>query len=74
MSESELLICILASVVLMVVWFKFVLLLGKFAVGKDADLWKIIVFLIIAGPIGWAVILIIFVYNQVDKHWAKIFK
>ena len=74
MNELELLLCVFAAVVLMVAWFKIVLLIGKVTVGKDASIWKIVLFLIVAGPVGWAVLLIIFVYNQVDKHWAKIFK
>jgi hypothetical protein len=72
--ELELIIAIIALSILMLVWFKLVMLFAKMTVGKQATMWQIILFLVIAGPVGWAVILIIFVYNQVDKHWTKIFK
>lgn len=72
--ELELIIAIIALSILMLVWFKLVMLFAKMTVGKQATMWQIILFLVMAGPVGWAVILIIFVYNQVDKHWTKIFK
>jgi hypothetical protein len=72
--ELELIIAIIALSILMLVWFKLVMLFAKMTVGKQAKMWQIISFLVVAGPVGWAVILIIFVYNQVDKHWTKIFK
>lgn len=74
MLELELVGYTFAAIILMVAWFKLTLLIGKLTVGKDASMWQIMLFLVLAGPIGWAVLLIIIAYNQVDKHWTKMLK
>lgn len=57
----------LTSVVLLLLWFFVVLKIAKHTVGKDASIWQIIGFLLIAGPVGWVTIVIIFAYDMVDK-------
>jgi hypothetical protein len=39
----------------------------KYTVGKDANIWQIMFCLLLAGPIGWVTIVIIFAYDMVDK-------
>ena len=65
---------ILLSVVIMAVWFKAVLFVGKHTVGKDAKLRDIMAFLLFAGPVGWSVIIILLVYELVDIIYKKIHK
>lgn len=57
----------LTSVALLLVWFFVVLKIAKHTVGKDANIWVIMGFLLLAGPIGWVTIVIIFAYDMVDK-------
>lgn len=62
---------IILSIVIMAVWFKAVLFVGKHTIGKDAKLRDILTFLLLAGPIGWAVIVILLVYELVDIIYKK---
>ena len=55
-------------------WFLIVLLVAKRYVGKDAKIQQILFFLVVGGPIGWIIILIIFFYDLVDKFSQKKFK
>jgi NhaP-type Na+/H+ or K+/H+ antiporter len=55
------------SVALSLLWFFIILKIGKHTVGKDAKLWQILTFLVIAGPIGWITIFIIIAYELVDQ-------
>lgn len=57
----------LTSVVLSLLWYSVVLKIAKHTVGKDATIWVIMGFLLLAGPIGWITIVIIFAYDMVDK-------
>jgi NhaP-type Na+/H+ or K+/H+ antiporter len=57
----------LASIVLSLLWFFAVLKVCKYTVGKDANIWQIMFCLLLAGPIGWVTIVIIFAYDMVDK-------
>ena len=65
---------IFLSVVICVVWFYAVLKLAKHTVGKNAKFWQIMMFLLLAGPLGWASIAIIFVYDIVDTVITKLLK
>lgn len=58
---------IILSVLLMTVWFWIVLAVAKRTVGKEASLLQMFLFLTIAGPVGWATILIVIVYSGVEK-------
>lgn len=50
-----------------VVWYKIVMYCAKHYVGKDVEFWKIFTCLIIAGPIGWIILVIIFITDQLDR-------
>tara|TARA_B110000037_G_scaffold209936_1_gene259639 strand:- start:1037 stop:1195 length:159 start_codon:yes stop_codon:yes gene_type:complete len=47
---------------------------AKKTVGKDARTWQIFVFLFIAGPVGWAVVLIMGMMEIIDKVFPDLFK
>lgn len=57
----------LTSIALSLLWFFVVLKIAKYTVGKDANIWQIMGFLLLAGPIGWVTIVIICAYDMVDK-------
>lgn len=69
-----LLICVILTTLVMILWFGVVLMIAKHIVGKDATIQQILLSLFLAGPIGWIIILIIFVYDIVDKISQKIKK
>jgi fumarate reductase subunit C len=48
-------------------WFWLVMKLAKHTVGKDPEAWKMFLFLLISGPVGWIVLVIAFVNNLIDK-------
>ena len=48
-------------------WAVLVLYIAKIRVGKDATITQIMTYLAIAGPVGWAIIIIIFIYDIVDR-------
>lgn len=54
-----------------VVWFFIVMWLAKITVGKDAKTSQIMGFLIAAGPVGWLVIVIIFVTDIINQLTNK---
>lgn len=54
-----------------VVWFFIVMWLAKITVGKDAKMSQIVGFLIVAGPVGWLVIVIIFVTDIINQLTNK---
>lgn len=58
---------IILSVLLMTLWFWIVLTVAKRTVGKEASLIQMFLFLIIAGPVGWATILIVIISSGVDR-------
>ena len=60
---------IILSVLLMATWFWIVLEVAKRTVGKEATLLQMFLFLIIAGPVGWATILIVIAYSSVEKMY-----
>lgn len=53
------------------VWFWVVMRVAKITVGKDAKISQIMGFLIMAGPVGWIVIVIIFVTDLINKLFDK---
>jgi|15BtaG_2_1085339.scaffolds.fasta_scaffold00458_11 TRAP-type C4-dicarboxylate transport system permease small subunit len=58
---------------LCLLWAITVIWIGKKMVGKDASGIQIIFFLTMAGPCGWTIIVIIFLYDIVDHLYNKIF-
>lgn len=67
----EILAVSLVTTIIIILWFSVVMLIAKSTVGKDATIQQILTFLIISGPFGWIVILIIYVYDLVDKISQK---
>jgi hypothetical protein len=70
----ELLFQVICAVSIMLLWFIIVMLVAKKTVGKDAKTWQIFTFLFVAGPIGWAVVLIMAVTELIDRVFPKLFK
>jgi hypothetical protein len=64
-------ITILLSTIVAVFWFYIVLLIAKYTVGKDAATWCIFTILFISGPLGWAVVLIIWATDITDKFTKR---
>lgn len=48
-------------------WAFIALAIGKYMFGKNAKFWQIMLVFIIAGPIGWTIVLLIWAYDQADK-------
>lgn len=68
-------ITILLSTIAAMVWFYFALLIAKHTVGKDAPTWCIFSILLISGPLGWGVVIIIWATDMTDKLTnRKLFK
>jgi hypothetical protein len=70
----ELLFSVLCILSMMLLWFIIVMLIAKKTVGKDAKTWQIFTFLFVAGPVGWAVLLIIAVMELIDIAFPNLFK
>lgn len=64
----ELILLISAITMASVLWFYIMISLCKrIGIGKDAPFILILLSLILGGPIGWATLLIILVYDIIDK-------
>lgn len=59
------------SIFLSFIWFAVVIFICKHRYGKDAELHQIMGCLIAAGPMGWVTIIIIAIYDLVDKIYDK---
>ena len=70
----ELFFSVLCIVSIMLLWFIIVMMTAKKTVGKDAKTWQIFTFLFVAGPIGWAVVLIMGMMEIIDKVFPNLFK
>lgn len=70
----ELFFSVLCIVSIMLLWFIIVMFTAKKTVGKDAKTWQIFAFLFVAGPIGWAVVLIMGMMEMIDKVFPNLFK
>ena len=55
------------AISLNLLWFFFVVYLGKKIVGKEASGRSVIFFLMLSGPVGWAILLIALVTDIVEK-------
>lgn len=71
MSFVELILFIVLGLSVQLIWFWIVMKVAKFTVGKDAKISQIMGFLIMAGPVGWIVIVIIFVTDLINKLFDK---
>lgn len=60
---------ILCITSLLALWFYIVLFIAKKTVGKDPKAWKMLLFFIISGPLGWAVLLIIAFWDLIDRDF-----
>ena len=58
----------------MLLWFIIVMFTAKKTVGKDAKTWQIFAFLFVAGPVGWAVVLIMGMMEMIDKVFPNLFR
>lgn len=64
----ELILLISAMTMASVLWFYAMISICKaVGIGKDAKFWQILFCLVLGGPIGWATLLIILVYDIVDE-------
>ena len=70
----ELFFSVLCIVSIMLLWFIIVMFTAKKTVGKDAKTWQIFAFLFVAGPIGWAVVLIMGMMEMIDKVFPNLFR
>ena len=70
----ELFFSVLCILSIMLLWFIIVMFTAKKTVGKDAKTWQIFAFLFVAGPIGWAVVLIMGMMEMIDKVFPNLFK
>ena len=70
----ELFFSVLCVLSIMLIWFIIVMFTAKKTVGKDAKTWQIFAFLFVAGPIGWAVVLIMGMMEMIDKVFPNLFK
>jgi hypothetical protein len=70
----ELFFSVLCIVSIMLLWFIIVMFTAKKTVGKDAKTWQIFAFLFVAGPVGWAVVLIMGMMEIIDKVFPNLFK
>lgn len=70
----ELFFSVLGIVSIMLLWFIIVMFTAKKTVGKDAKTWQIFAFLFVAGPVGWAVVLIMGMMEIIDKVFPNLFK
>ncbi len=70
----ELFFSVLCILSIMLLWFIIVMFTAKKTVGKDAKTWQIFAFLFVAGPVGWAVVLIMGMMEIIDKVFPNLFK
>jgi len=70
----ELFFSVLCIVSIMLLWFIIVMFTAKKTVGKDAKTWQIFAFLFVAGPVGWAVVLIMGMMEMIDKVFPNLFR
>lgn len=62
----EIVLTIIFSILASMAWFFAVMYTAKHTVGKSAPSWCIFSVLIIAGPLGWATILVIWVVDVIE--------
>jgi hypothetical protein len=70
----EFFLTVFGTTTIMFIWAFVVLLFAKKYIGKDAKTWCILLFMFIAGPVGWAVVAIMGMTELVDKVAPNLFK
>lgn len=55
------------AISLNLLWFFFIVYIGKKTVGKEAPGTSVIFFLMLSGPVGWAILLIAWATDLVEK-------
>lgn len=58
------------SISLSLIWFFAVIYVGKVTAGKTPPGSVVICFLIIAGPVGWAILLIAWITDLIEKFYS----
>ena len=70
----EFFLTVMGITTILFIWAFLVLLVAKRTVGKDAKLSVILIFMFVAGPVGWAVVAIMGMTELVDKVFPRLFK
>jgi len=70
----EFFLTIIVTTTILFIWAFFVLLVAKKTVGKGAKILTILLFMLFAGPVGWAVVAIMGMTELVDKIFPNLFK
>ena len=70
----EFFLTIIVATTILFIWAFFVLLVAKKTVGKGAKILTILLFMLFAGPVGWAVVAIMGMTELVDKIFPNLFK
>lgn len=63
----ELFFTVMLIVALSLIWYFVIMKVAKYTVGKNANTWQIIAFLLVAGPVGWIILLIIAVTDAINN-------
>lgn len=53
------------------IWYFVIMKIAKHTVGKNAKTWQIVTFLVIAGPVGWIILVIIAVTDAINNITNK---
>ncbi len=70
----EFFLTVFGCTTILFIWAFIVLLIARKYIGKDAKTWCILLFMFLAGPVGWAVVCIMAMTELVDKIAPKLFK
>jgi len=70
----EFFLTIIVTTTILFIWAFLVLLVAKRTVGKGAKILTILLFMLFAGPVGWAVVAIMGMTELVDKIFPNLFK
>ena len=68
----EIVLTIIFSILACMAWFFAVIYTAKHTIGKNCPAWCIFVVLTIAGPLGWATMLVIWVVDVIETFQKAI--
>jgi|TARA_B110000908_G_C10119919_1_gene387113 hypothetical protein len=75
MDFINIIITVISTLIVSIIWFYIMLLIAKrLGIKKDAHIGKIMCCLILMGPIGWSIILMILSYDMVDRVFPGLLK
>ena len=66
---AMMLLCIIVAIV----WFMCIIMYAKKHVGKEAKNWQMFTYLFVAGPLGWATVLIIMIADMLERAFPSQF-